>query len=319
MKDFKNYNILIIGDIMLDKYIFGNIDKISPEAPVPIFEIIRNKEKPGGAANVALNIKSLGSNPVLLSIAGDDRDGNKLLKLLKENEIDTSNILRDFKKITTVKTRLMANGQHVLRIDEENPMPVDSKTEKIISEIFLKILEEKNIDAIIMQDYDKGLLGENLIRFFVEKARERNIFISVDPKFNNFFNFKNVDLFKPNLKEIGMALNRKISTQKDDLVKAAGELHSTLDYKNLYITLGDKGIFYSDGMNFEIFPTEHIDVVDVSGAGDVVLSVATLAFLEGMDIEKIAELSNIAGGLACEIMGVATISMDQLKNKFEDK
>ena len=319
MKDFKNYNILIIGDIMLDKYIFGNIDKISPEAPVPIFEIIRNKEKPGGAANVALNIKSLGSNPVLLSIVGDDRDGNKLLELLKENEIDTSNILRDFKKITTVKTRLMANGQHVLRIDEENPMPVDSKTEKIISEMFLKILEEKNIDAIIMQDYDKGLLGENLISFFVEKARERNIFISVDPKFNNFFNFKNVDLFKPNLKEIGMALNRKISTQKDDLTKAAEELHSTLEYKNLYITLGDKGIFYSDGMNFEIFPTVHIDVVDVSGAGDVVLSVATLAFLEGMDIEKIAELSNIAGGLACEIMGVATISMDQLKNKFEDK
>ena len=299
---------------MLDKYIFGNIDKISPEAPVPIFEIIRNKEKPGGAANVALNIKSLGSNPVLLSIAGDDRDGNKLLKLLKENEIDTSNILRDFKKITTVKTRLMANGQHVLRIDEENSIPVDSKTEKIVSEMFLKVLEEKNIDAIIMQDYDKGLLGENLIRFFVENARERNIFISVDPKFNNFFNFKNVDLFKPNLKEIGVALNRKISTQKDDLVKAAGELHSTLDYKNLYITLGDKGIFYSDGMNFEIFPTVHIDVVDVSGAGDVVLSVATLAFLEGMDIEKIAELSNIAGGLACEIMGVATISMDQLKN-----
>ncbi len=319
MKDFKKYNILIIGDIMLDKYIFGNIDKISPEAPVPVFETISNKEKPGGAANVALNIKSLGSNPVLLSIAGDDRDGNKLLKLLKENEIDTSNILRDFKKITTVKTRLMANGQHVLRIDEENPVPVDSETESIIREMFMDILEENDIDAIIMQDYDKGLLGENLIGFFVQKARERNIFISVDPKFNNFYNFKNVDLFKPNLKEIEVALNRKISTDKDELEKAADELYSILNYKNLFITLGDKGIFYSDGMNYEIFPTEHIDVVDVSGAGDVVLSVATLAYLEGMDIEKIAKLSNLAGGLACEIMGVATISMSRLNDKYENK
>lgn len=316
MKDFKSYNILIIGDIMLDKYIFGNIDKISPEAPVPIFEIINNREKPGGAANVALNIKSLGSNPVLLSIIGDDRDGNRLLRLLDENEIDTFHVLRDPKKITTVKTRLMANGQHVLRIDEENSKPVDGEMLEIISDLFVKIMEEKSIDAIILQDYDKGLLGEQLIEFVVEKAKEKNVFISVDPKFNNFYNFKNVDLFKPNLKEIRMALNRKISSDKEELAKAAEELYHMLNYKNLYITLGDKGIFYSDGINFDIFPTEHIDVVDVSGAGDVVLSVATIAYLEGMKTKEIAAVANKAGGLACEIMGVASITMDQLKKKF---
>ncbi len=315
MKDFKNYNILVIGDIMLDKYIFGNIDKISPEAPVPIFKKLNNKEKPGGAANVALNIKSLGSNPVLLSITGDDRDGNVLLRLLSENGIETYNILRDRKKMTTVKTRLMANGQHVLRIDEENTTTVNSKVERAIIEIFYEILEEKHIDAIIFQDYDKGLLSETLIWTIIEKATENNIFISVDPKFNNFFNYRNVDLFKPNLKEIEMALNRKIDTDMDKLTEAALELHSVLQYKNLFITLGDKGIFYSDGIDSRIFPTEHIDVVDVSGAGDVVLSVATIAYLEAMNTEEIAAISNKAGGLACEIMGVATITMNQLKNK----
>jgi rfaE bifunctional protein kinase chain/domain len=316
MKDFKSYNILIIGDIMLDKYIYGNIEKISPEAPVPIFQMMHNEEKPGGAANVALNIKSLGSNPVLLSIVGDDRDGNKLLMLLEESGVETFNILRDIKKMTTVKTRLMANGQHVLRIDEENPISVDKEAERIISEQFLKIVEERDINAIILQDYDKGLLGKEMIEFFVNKARENNIFIAVDPKFNNFYDFKNVDLFKPNLKEIETALNQRIKTGKDELVQAAVELHNILKFKNLFITLGDKGIFYSDGENHDIFPTEHIDVVDVSGAGDVVLSVATIAYLENMNIEDIAVVSNKAGGLACEIMGVATISMAQLKKKL---
>jgi len=316
MKDFKSYNILIIGDIMLDKYIYGNIEKISPEAPVPIFQMMHNEEKPGGAANVALNIKSLGSNPVLLSIVGDDRDGNKLLMLLEESGVETFNILRDIKKMTTVKTRLMANGQHVLRIDEENPISVDKEAERIISEQFLKIVEERDINAIILQDYDKGLLGKEMIEFFINKARENNIFIAVDPKFNNFYDFKNVDLFKPNLKEIETALNQRIKTGKDELVRAAVELHNILKFKNLFITLGDKGIFYSDGENHDIFPTEHIDVVDVSGAGDVVLSVATIAYLENMDIEDIAVVSNKAGGLACEIMGVATISMAQLKKKL---
>jgi len=316
MKDFKSYNILIIGDIMLDKYIYGNIEKISPEAPVPIFQMMHNEEKPGGAANVALNIKSLGSNPVLLSIVGDDRGGNKLLMLLEESGVETFNILRDIKKMTTVKTRLMANGQHVLRIDEENPISVDKEAERIISEQFLKIVEERDINAIILQDYDKGLLGKEMIEFFINKARENNIFIAVDPKFNNFYDFKNVDLFKPNLKEIETALNQRIKTGKDELVRAAVELHNILKFKNLFITLGDKGIFYSDGENHDIFPTEHIDVVDVSGAGDVVLSVATIAYLENMDIEDIAVVSNKAGGLACEIMGVATISMAQLKKKL---
>ncbi len=316
MKDFKNYNILIIGDIMLDKYIYGNIEKISPEAPVPVFEIKSNDAKPGGAANVALNIKSLGSTPLLMSILGDDRDGNHLIKLLKKNKIDTFNVLREIKTITTVKTRLMANGQHILRIDEEKTEPLHYKMEELISYLFEENLENNKIDAVIIQDYNKGLLNESLIEFVIEKAGSRNIFTAVDPKINNFLTYKNVDLFKPNLKEIEIALNRKIGTEQPELEQAAIDLHSVLNYKNLFITLGEKGIFYSDGAEFKIFPTKQIDVVDVSGAGDAVLSVATLAFLEGMNIEKIAELSNIAGGLACQKMGVATIGLKQLKEKI---
>ena len=312
MNNFKQKNILIIGDIMLDKYIFGHIDKISPEAPVPVLELKSRNIKPGGAANVALNIQSLGSNPILFSILGDDRDGNVLLKLLKEKGIETKYMLRNHKKRTTVKTRIMANGQHILRIDEENTETVDDKMTEFLIDVFDMAIDENTIDGIILQDYDKGLLEEKFINHIIKKGKEKNILIAVDPKFNNFFNYKDIDIFKPNLKEVSVALNKKIVPENDDFVKTANELFELLNSKKLFITLGDNGIFYSDGQNSEIFPTEKIDVVDVSGAGDVVISVLILGLLNKMKINEIANLANIAGGLACEITGVANITKKQL-------
>ena len=316
MKKFGKHRILIIGDIMLDRYIDGHISRISPEAPVPVLDMMKMENKPGGAANVALNIKSLGSEPVLLSVTGDDKSGNELIKLLENNNINTAYIIKTKSKPTTVKTRIMSGGQHLLRIDEEDSSKVDKETDKSIINKYSELLEHGNIDAVIIQDYDKGLLHDNTIPHLITEANKRGIFIAVDPKFDNFFSYANVDLFKPNLKETASSLNTNIKVEMDDLKAKAKSLYERLKYKHIFITLGDKGIFYSDGTQAEIVPTETINVVDVSGAGDVVLSVATIAFLQGYTPREVAHLSNIAGGLACGIVGVATISKEQLAEAY---
>ena len=311
--DFDKYKILIIGDIMLDRYLNGNISRISPEAPVPVLDKVIIKNKPGGAANVALNIKSLGSQPLLLGITGDDKNGNELLQLLDKNGIATENIIKTKHKPSTVKTRIMSGGQHILRIDEEDNTYIDHETEKKLINKFKDIIENNDIDAVILQDYDKGLLKENFINHIISEAKKKNIFISVDPKFNNFFNYKNVDLFKPNLKEISLALNRNILPEMEELKRESVFLYDKLKYKYIFITLGEKGIFYSGNGKAGIIPTTPINVVDVSGAGDVVLSVATLAFLQGLQVEEVVHIANLAGGLACGILGVATITKEQLQ------
>ncbi len=309
----KSYNVLIIGDIMLDRYLKGKVSRISPEAPVPILEKINIEIMPGGAANVALNIKSLGSNPLLLSIVGDDNNGEKLIDCIDENGISTGYIIKDKTRQTTVKTRIMSKGQHIMRIDEEDVETIDKNTKKQLLETFNHIVDNKKIDAVIIQDYDKGLLDDYTIHNIINTAKGKNIFISVDPKFDNFFSYKNVDLFKPNLKEVSSALNKQIAPNKDSLDKTAKELYEKLQYKNLFITLSSKGIYYSKGNNnSEIIPTKLRDVVDVSGAGDVVLSVATLFFISGYNPSEVACFSNIAGGLACGKIGVATVGKDRL-------
>ena len=309
----KSYNVLIVGDIMLDRYLKGKVSRISPEAPVPILEKINIEIMPGGAANVALNIKSLGSNPLLLSIVGDDNNGEKLIDCIAENDISTEYIMTDKTRQTTVKTRIMSKGQHILRIDEEDVETLDENTKKQLLNTFNHIVENNDVDAVIIQDYDKGLLDDYMIQNIINTAKGKGIFISVDPKFDNFFSYKNVDLFKPNLKEVSSALNKQIAPNKDSLDKTAKELYEKLQYKNLFITLSSKGIYYSKGdKNSEIIPTKLRDVVDVSGAGDVVLSVATLFFISGYNPSEVACFANIAGGLACGKIGVATVGKDRL-------
>jgi len=313
----KSYKVLIVGDIMLDRYLYGNISRISPEAPVPILEKVNIENKPGGAANVALNIKSLGSTPILLSVIGNDEDGSKLLDQLKENKISTDYIFTDHDKLTTVKTRIMSDGQHILRIDEENIADISEKSKNELLRLFDLIIENEKIDAVIFQDYDKGLLSDEIISKLIKKSVDKKLFISVDPKFNNFFSYKNVDLFKPNLKEVGAALNLSISPQLEDLNVITKKLQTKLNFKHLYITLGSKGIYHSDGNNSKIVPTKLQAVVDVSGAGDVVLSVSTLFFLEKTSPIEVAYISNIAGGLACGKVGVATVDKNVLLSKLK--
>jgi len=312
-----SYKVLIVGDIMLDRYLYGNISRISPEAPVPILEKVSIENKPGGAANVALNIKSLGSTPLLLSVIGDDENGSKLKTQLENSNISTEYLFPENGRATTVKTRIMSGGQHIMRIDEEDTTIISEKSVEKLKNLFESIIENEKIDAVIFQDYDKGLLNDEVIKYLIKITKEKKIFISVDPKFNNFFSYTNVDLFKPNLKEVGAALNTSVGSNINELDEIVTELNSKLNFEHIYITLGAKGIYHFDGKKSEVIPTKLQAVVDVSGAGDVVLSVATLFFLENITPIEIAHISNIAGGLACGKVGVATVKKDLLLEKIK--
>lgn len=310
----KDYNVVIIGDLMLDRYLYGNIARISPEAPVPVLEKVNVENKPGGAANVALNIKSLGSTPFLLGITGRDTSGKILLNLLAQEGINTENIITVNDRPTTVKTRIMASGQHILRIDEEISDYLSDNIQESLKKKFDTLTNDVKIDAVIFQDYNKGLLNENIIDHVISKCKEKGIFTAVDPKFKNFLSYKNVGFFKPNLKEISAIINHPVSPEIESLNFVARNLKEKLNFDNLFITLGEKGIYYFGQNKSEIVPTKKKNVVDVSGAGDVVISAATLFFMSALDIENIAEISNIAGGLACDSLGVATVSKSQLMN-----
>lgn len=297
---------------MLDSYLYGSIQRISPEAPVPVLEKINLENKPGGAANVALNVKSLGCDSILLGIVGEDNSGKILIELLNKNKIETENIITVKNRPTTVKTRILSGSHHILRIDEEEISDIESADLDKLMHSFDAIIEKKSIDAVIIQDYNKGLLNQELIIHIIKECNKKNIFSSVDPKYKNFNCYSGVKFFKPNLKEISEILNEKIYADINSLVKAANKLQEIMKYENLFITLGEKGIFFKNNEKTGIIPTKKKNVIDVSGAGDVVISAATIFFLHELEIEKIAELSNIAGGLACDYLGVATITKSQL-------
>ena len=313
---FKNKNILIIGDVMLDSYLFGNVSRISPEAPVPIVDILKRENKLGGAANVATNIKNLGGTPILCSIVGKDQNGKIFLSELEKLNIKTDYIFQSENRITTVKTRIIGNNHQMLRIDEEVTNELNGEQDKILS-LINDIIDNEKIDCILFQDYDKGVINKKIIKTVVKIATKLNIPITVDPKKKNFSNYKGVTLFKPNLKEF------KEGMSTDSLKKGAKKLHNN-DIKIVFITLSEDVIFISYKKNNKIInkiiPGTSRDIVDVSGAGDTVISVASM-LLNDIDIEKIADISNIAGGIVCEEIGVVPINLNKLlkeKNKLKN-
>ena len=301
---------------MLDSYLFGNVSRISPEAPVPIVDILKRENKLGGAANVATNIKNLGGTPILCSIVGKDQNGKIFLSELEKLNIKTDYIFQSENRITTVKTRIIGNNHQMLRIDEEVTNELNGEQDKILS-LINDIIDNEKIDCILFQDYDKGVINKKIIKTVVKIATKLNIPITVDPKKKNFSNYKGVTLFKPNLKEF------KEGMSTDSLKKGAKKLHNN-DIKIVFITLSEDGIFISYKKNNKIInkiiPGTSRDIVDVSGAGDTVISVASM-LLNDIDIEKIADISNIAGGIVCEEIGVVPINLNKLlkeKNKLKN-
>lgn len=310
--NFNNKRIAVIGDMMLDCYYWGNVGRISPEAPVPIVEVEKEFSRFGGAMNVVNNISTLGGIPVPLGVIGNDQNGKTLRKLLKANRINDLGIITDQERPTTAKTRVIAENQHIVRIDKEKTTPISVKVEnKILS--FLK-KEIRRIDAIILQDYNKGVLTRNLIDKVITLAKESKKILTVDPKFNNFFAYEHVTVFKPNRKETEDALSVRLKTASD-ITNAGNTLLKNLKARYILLTLGSEGIaLFENGKPERRVPTKARNVADVSGAGDTVISTLTMALIAGADIYDATYLANYAGGLVCEEVGIVPIEQKKLFN-----
>ena len=315
--DFSQLKIMIIGDVMLDDYIIGNVSRISPEAPVPVVDIKNRYACLGGAANVALNVKSLGATPVLCSVIGEDKKSDDFLQIMQKENLSTQGIIKSKHRILTTKYRAIGNNMQLLRLDNEITNPLSQEDEHDFYKSLLAILDTQKIDAIIFEDYDKGVITPSLIEKIVSYAKEKSILVSVDPKKRNFLQYNNIDLFKPNLKELqeGLRLN-KCSWDSDYLKDAVTQFMIEKKHKHLLLTLSGDGVaVYSlenNTIKYIHIPASLRNIADVSGAGDTVISVATLCMALKMDMKNVATIANLAGGLVCEKVGVAAIDKEKL-------
>lgn len=305
---------------MIDSYMWGKVNRISPEAPVPIIMSTKQENRLGGAANVALNVQALGANPILCSVIGKDSKSKTFYSLLKKRNLTDEGILEDENRKTTVKTRIIADNQHLLRVDEEIDEELNPEMETIFIKKVQTIISDKKVDAIIFEDYDKGSITPEVIKSIVDLANKCNIPTLVDPKKRNFMEYKNVTLFKPNFKEL--VEGSKIDIKKGDfdgIFKASQKLHSEISSKYLLITLSELGVFISYNSSYKTIPAEIRDIADVSGAGDTLISTASLCLAAGLEPELIAGISNLAGGLVCEKVGVVPINKKQLLEESLEK
>ncbi len=313
-KEFDTVNALVIGDVMIDSYFFGKVNRISPEAPVPIISVDKKEHRLGGAANVALNLKSLGANPVVCSVVGDDDNARVLIDLFEQQNINTQNIIRDTQRVTIVKTRMIGNNTQLLRVDEEMTGNIAPETQNRLIEHIKQTIDRENIHVVIFEDYDKGVITPELIKQVMAYANQKNIPTTVDPKKNNFLHYKNVTLFKPNLKELreGLKLDALEINRIHEYLQQLKEL---LPHRISFVTLSEHGVFITDFKEKHHIPAHLRNIADVSGAGDSVISVASLALAVGMEMKEIAQLANLAGGLVCEKVGVVPIEKNTLLSK----
>lgn len=314
---FEGKKVLILGDVMIDSYLRGKVDRISPEAPVPVVRLDKRENMLGGAANVALNVKSLGAVPVLCSLIGNDQRGNEFLELLRQDGIPDNGILRSEDRITTIKFRIIGNNFQMLRVDEEMDTDLNSDDEALLILHVTRLLDIEDISVIILQDYNKGVLTRGVIEGVLAEASRRGIPVAVDPKKNNFDVYKGVTLFKPNLKEMREGLKTDVdASDKDSLRRAVSALQQKQNLKSVMVTLSEQGVYYrnlSDAVPAEVIVPAHLrNIADVSGAGDTVISVASLCVAINSSSQLLVSLSNLAGGLVCEQVGVVSVDKQRL-------
>lgn len=319
-KRFEGLQVLILGDAMVDAYLWGKIERISPEAPIPIVTVTNKENRLGGAANVSLNIQALGATPFLFSVIGDDARGKDFLRLFKKRNLPLDGIFVAPGRKTTVKNRVISNGQHIARIDEETVDYIPEELENKIFAALKKTLTEKRIDVIIFVDYDKGVITPNLIAKITELAKEKHILTAADPKIRNFKLYKEIDLFKPNFNEF--RIGTKFPGKKSDLdgiLRFAKEYKIKKKFRIIFITLSELGVLISNGAEKSYYPANIRYIADVSGAGDTVISVASLCLAAGLGPDLIANISNMAGGLVCEKVGVVPIDRELLEKEIREK
>jgi D-glycero-beta-D-manno-heptose-7-phosphate kinase len=310
-KAVANLNVLIIGDVMLDNYIWGAVERISPEAPVPIINVRKKDFRLGGAANVGLNIHALGARPILCALIGDDDDGKKLVHRLNEKSLSTAGIVKSKYRPTTVKTRIIASHQHVVRVDEESDIAANAEEETSLWESIQKLLPQCQV--VIFEDYDKGVLTSTLIEKTIALANQNSIPTVVDPKKRNFLSYIGVTLFKPNLKELREGLKIEVDAGNQPQVeKAVALLKQKLNATGVMLTLSEHGV-YIDFENQKVkIPAHAREIADVSGAGDTVVSIVALCVALKLSPSIIASLSNLGGGLVCQHVGVVPIDKEEL-------
>jgi len=304
---FSTLNVLVVGDVMIDRYVYGEVSRISPEAPVPVVGVQRTEDRLGGAANVALNIKALGATPWLCSIIGEDENADKFGALLPSSDLPDKGIIRSSERPTTVKTRIVAQNQHLIRLDEESTHTISTLEQQRLRSTIRKIMDHTAIDVILIQDYNKGVLDISIIQFLLAESAERKIPVAVDPKDHNFWAYKGVSLFKPNLAEVSRALGYKVPAIKTELRKAAYKIREMTSAEYILITLSEKGAYIDQHDDCLLVPTRARQIADVSGAGDSVISMAALALALDISPENMAILANMAGGQVCERFGVVPI------------
>jgi rfaE bifunctional protein kinase chain/domain len=325
MGDFKklfaslaSLKVGVIGDVMLDTYMWGQVDRISPEAPVPVVTLQKKEYRIGGAGNVALNCKSLGADVSILSVTGDDSEGSLLDKLLADNKIDCTFLIKSKERITTSKTRVISRNQQMMRMDQEIITDLNSSDEKALLEKVQTFLSTTGPDIIIFEDYNKGILSESVIGELIKLCKKSGTIIAVDPKRKNFFSYKGADIFKPNLKEVKEGLNLLVDeVSLPVLQNIHQELKGILGHRISFITLSEKGVFYQEGDQSNLIPTHIRSIADVSGAGDTVIAVASLVYAATKDAHLMAEVANIAGGLVCEEVGTVAVNKEKLLQECE--
>ncbi|MEO6330358.1 MAG: PfkB family carbohydrate kinase [Ginsengibacter sp.] len=312
-QDIAALKVVVIGDVMLDTYWWGHVERISPEAPVPIVSVDKREQRIGGAGNVAYNVQALGASVSVISVLGNDDAGTILKQLLEKNNIDTTYIISSGKRITTNKIRIISRNQHMMRLDAEKNNDLEHDEEEQLLKKIKQYIQSEKPHVIILEDYDKGVLTNRVITSVIEMCARHKIILTADPKRKNFFTYKGVHLFKPNLKEVKESLNILSDEIDIDMLAAIHQqLIGKLDHHISLITLSEKGIFYQSGNNAKIIPSHIRNVADVSGAGDTVIAVASLIYAVTKNIHLTAEIANIAGGLVCEEVGTAAVNKQKL-------
>jgi len=310
---FSSIKAGVIGDVMLDTYWWGHVDRISPEAPVPVVALDKKEYRIGGAGNVALNLASLGAKVSVLSMIGDDEDGALLKQMFESNTIRTNFLLHSNKRITTNKTRIICRNQQMMRLDAEITTDLTEGEERQLLERVDQYLQNEKPQVIIFEDYNKGVLTERVIKEVIALCKGYGVLTAVDPKRKNFFSYDGVDIFKPNLKEVKDGLNLLTDDISLSILEDIhGQLQNKLKHSISFITLSEKGVFYQQSGSSRIIPSHLRSISDVSGAGDTVIAVASLLYAATKDLDLMAEVANIAGGIVCEEVGTVAIRKEIL-------
>lgn len=313
---FSRLKVLIIGDLMIDSYTWGRVSRISPEAPVPVVNVVRRESRLGGAGNVVLNIASLGATAVICSVIGDDAPGRELQKIILDSNLSTEGLIVEPGRMTTVKERIIAGSQQVVRVDSETESSISSSSQKALLAHIKDSISD--VDVIIFEDYDKGVLSAELIQSVISMAKENNIPTVVDPKRKNFFAYKGATLFKPNLHELrdGLGL-MPMDFDVDHLAETVRKFKVSQEFTGVFVTLSERGVYIDFENDQQLIPAHIRQISDVSGAGDTVISIAACVLALGGSTEQIASLANLGGGLVCESLGVVPINLALLSKEAD--